>query len=66
MVASLFLFRGASWARWFVGALAGFLVFSDIAYIVTSRSLPTWTVCVGVFAIVSLVLLFLPKHVPVA
>jgi hypothetical protein len=66
IVASLCLFRGARWARWYVGSLAGFLVLSDIAYLVTARSLPTWTVCVGVFAIVSLVLLFLPKHEPVA
>jgi hypothetical protein len=66
IVASLFLFRGARWAHWFVGALASFLVLSDIAYMVTSRSVPTWTVGVGVFAIVSLALLFLPKHEPAA
>jgi hypothetical protein len=66
IVASLCLFRGARWARWFVGSLAVLLVLCDMAYMVTSRSLPSWAVCVCVFAIGSLVLLLLPKHEPVA
>jgi hypothetical protein len=66
IVASLFLFRGTRWARWLVGSLAVFLAVADIAYIVTTKSLPTWTICLGVFVIVSLVLLILPKPEPVA
>ncbi|MCX6916327.1 MAG: hypothetical protein NT167_25340 [Verrucomicrobia bacterium] len=69
MVASIGLFRSARWARWFVSSLAVFLVVSDIAYIVTTRSLPIWTVWLGVFAVGSLVLLFWPrdkKQIPAA
>jgi hypothetical protein len=70
IVASIYLFRGARWARWFVGLFAAFTVLSDIVYMVMARSLHTYTVCiiacVCVFAIVSVVLLLLPKHEPVA
>jgi hypothetical protein len=66
MVASLFLFRSTRWARWFVGSLAVFLLVSDIAYIVTTRSFPTGAIFLGVLVIVSLALLFLSKAEPAA
>jgi hypothetical protein len=69
IVASIFLFRGARWARWFVGLFAVFIVLSDIACIVLQRSLPVWTIfTIGpcVFALASLVILFLPRHEPAA
>jgi hypothetical protein len=70
IVASIFLFRGARWARWFVGSLAGFVLFSGIAYFllqaVLQRPLPVFTIGPCVFALASLVILFLPRHEPVA
>jgi hypothetical protein len=70
IVASIFLFRGAKWARWFVGLFAAFTALCGIAYIMMARSLHSYTVCiiagVCVFATISVVLLFLPKHEPVA
>ena len=70
IVASIFLYRGARWARWFIGLYAVFTVLSGIAYMVMARSLHTYTVCIGasvcVFATMSVVLLLLPKHEPVA
>jgi hypothetical protein len=70
IVASIFLYRGARWARWFVGLFAVFTALCDIANMVMARSLHTYTVCiiasVFVFATASVVLLFLPKHEPVA
>jgi hypothetical protein len=70
IVAGVFLFRGARWARWFVGSLAGFVLFSGVACIllqaVLQRTLPVYTIGPGVFALVSLVILLLPRHEPVA
>ena len=66
IVASIFLFRGAIWPRWIVALIAIFVVLGNIGYIVSYRSLPVWAASRCVFAIVSLVLLFLPKHEPVA
>jgi hypothetical protein len=66
IVASIFLFRGARWARWFVGLLAVFVVLGSIASILSQRSLPVWTIGPSVFALVSLVILFLPRHEPAA
>jgi len=66
IVASIFLFRGARWARWFIGLIAIFVVFSSICVIVTLRLLPMWTACSCVFALVSLVLLFSTRQKPVA
>jgi len=66
IVASIFLFRGARWARWFIALVALLAAFGSIGTIVTQQSFPVWAVFSGVFAIVSLVLLFLPTHEPVA
>jgi hypothetical protein len=70
VTASLFLFRGARWARWFIGLFAIFKVICGITYTVMAKSVHTYTVCViacvCVFATVSVVLLLLPKHEPVA
>ena len=64
--ASIFLFRGARWARWFIAVLAVWEAFSTTAYLVTSKSFHIWSGFCIVLGVVSLVLLFLPKHEPVA
>jgi hypothetical protein len=66
IVASLFLFRGAIWPRWILALIAIFVVLGNIGYIMSYRSLPVWAASLCVFVLVSLVLLFLPKHEPVA
>jgi hypothetical protein len=66
IVASIFLFRGARWARWIVGLVAIFVALGSIAYIVRYRSLPVWAASCSIFSLVSLPLLFLPRHEPVA
>jgi hypothetical protein len=66
IAASIFLFRGARWARWFIAVLAVWEAFSTTAYMVTSKSFHVWSGFCIVLAVVSLVLLFLPKHEPVA
>jgi hypothetical protein len=66
IVASLFLFRGARWARWMIISIAIFTALCTFVIIAASRSLPVWTACVSAFALLSVVLLFLPRHEPVA
>ena len=66
IVASIFLFRGANWARWFIALVALLVAFGAFGTMVSQRSLPAWAVSSGVFAVVSLVLLLLPRHGPVA
>ena len=66
IVASIFLFRGTSWARWFIAVVAVWMALFAIAYIVTSKSFHVWSSISIVFAVVSIVLLFLPKHERVA
>ncbi len=71
IVASIFLFRGARWARWFIAVLAVWEVVGEISYIVLiSKSFSLWSGIVSVFtlviALVSLALLFLPRQEPVA
>jgi len=66
IVASIFLFRGARWARWFIAVLAVWEAFATTAYLVTSKSFHIWSGFCIVLAVVSLVLLFLPRHEPVA
>ena len=65
-VASIFLIRGAQWARRFIGLIAALSVIACIAQIVAFRSLSVWGGICGIFALVSVVLLFLPRHEPVA
>ena len=66
MVAGLFLFRGANWARWYIAMLAVWEAFSTSAYLVVSKSVHAWSCFCIVLAVVTLVLFFLPKHEPVA
>jgi hypothetical protein len=60
-VAGFSLFRGAQWARRFVGVIAVLIVIATIAGFVAYRSLPGLYYVVGVLAIVSVVLLFFPS-----
>jgi hypothetical protein len=66
IVASLFLFRGARWARWIIGLVAGFVVLSSFASVASQRALPVWAIGPGLFALVSLVVLFSSRHESVA
>ena len=66
MTAAIFLFRGARWARWVIAPVAIFMALTTIAYIVALKSFPIWAVIFVVISVVSLPLLFLPRHEPVA
>ena len=61
-VASVFLFRGARWARRFVGLIAALSVIACIGQIIAFRSLPHWAGIFGVIALGSAVVLFWPRH----
>jgi len=66
-VAGYFLFRGAQWARWFIALLAILFVVNCISKIAASESVSMWSsILFGMFWLVSLVLLLLPRHEPVA
>jgi hypothetical protein len=65
IVASIFLFRGESWARWFIGLIATFVALGNIVVIVTLRFFPVRAELSCIFALVSLVFLFLAKQEPV-
>ena len=65
-VASIFLFRGVQWARRFVGLVAAFTVIAAVAQIIAFRSLSIAGGFCSLFAIISVVLIFFPKHEPVA
>ena len=66
MVASVFLMLGTNWARWYVAVLAVWEASATAAFMVVSKSFHAWSVFCIVLAVVSLVLLFSPKHEPVA
>jgi hypothetical protein len=59
-VAGFSLFRGASWARGFVGVIAVLIVMTTVAMIFV-RGLPWACGIIGILAIVSVVLLFFPS-----
>lgn len=59
-VAGFFLFRGAPWARGFLGVIAVLIVMATIAQAV-SQGLPLLCGVVGILAVVSVVLLFVPS-----
>ncbi len=65
-VASIFLFRGARWARISVGVIALYTVIYLLVWIMMMQKFPHWDGVLGVFALVSIVLLLLPRHEPVA
>jgi hypothetical protein len=66
LVASIFLFFGKLWPRWIISLLAIVMGFFIIASIVTSGSLGIATCLICAFALATPVLLFLPRHEPVA
>jgi hypothetical protein len=65
-MAGISLFRGAWWARRFVGLITVLTVVATIATFVAYRSLPGLYYIVSAFEIISFVLLFSPRHEPVA
>jgi hypothetical protein len=66
VVASWFLFRNALWARRFIRLIAFLCVIAGIAQIVAFKTISVWHGMFVIFAFVSVVLLFLPRHEPVA
>ena len=65
VVASIFLFRGARWARFTIGVIALFI--SVLAIVEIAGSFLSWQDgCLGFFGLVSAVLLFWPRHESVA
>jgi hypothetical protein len=60
-VASFFLFRGARWASVVVGIIALLIVITCLWQI---KSLSFWSDLLGLFALVSVYFLFLPRHDP--
>ena len=65
-VASIFLFRGARWARWYIAAFAFLEAFGAVSSIIMQKSFPVWAVSTAVFTLSSLALLFLSRHESVA
>jgi hypothetical protein len=65
VIASAFLIQGARWARIAIGIIA-LLVAVLIALIIFKSRLHWPDGCIGAFALVSAVLLFWPRHEPVA
>ena len=59
-VASVFLFRGASWARKFVGVIA----IISVLLVIANWSFDFWAVVQGAFAFVSACCLFFPRRLP--
>ena len=66
LVASIFLVIGRFWPRWIISLLAIFVAFFGIASIVTSGTFQILPCVICVFALATPVLLFLPRHEPVA
>jgi len=66
IIASIFLFRGALWARWPVALVVLIAAFGSILAMVATRSLSSWHIVMFSIALVSVVLLFLPRHETVA
>ena|ERR1039457_2997419 len=66
IVASIFLFRGRREARWVIGFIALVTIAQDIAFFITIRQFPVRSVVIFCIALISLPLLFWPRHEPVA
>jgi hypothetical protein len=65
IIASIYLFRGARWARSTVGLVAALTVIAVVAQFIAMSF--SWFACaVGAFSVVSLVLLFRSRHEPAA
>ena len=60
IMASLFLTRGATWARWFIGMFATvfFIIFIGLIGI----SFSVWNVICGLFGLISAILLLKPRQ----
>jgi hypothetical protein len=65
-VASIYLFRGAQWARIFVGLVAFLTLIFAVVQNVRGQPLSVLGCIIDLIALVSVVLLFLPRHEPVA
>lgn len=65
-VASIFLFRGARWARRYVGWIAILTVVFHITQMMAGATFSAVGLAFTLFALVSVVLLLLPRHEPVA
>jgi len=69
IVASVFMYKGVKWARWFVGMIACLSVIFGISTIIESRSFAgcdAWFWIYSMFCICSIVLFLLPRHESVA
>jgi|ERR1035441_9364904 hypothetical protein len=66
VVASIFLIRGAKWARIFIGLFALLILLVSVVQVVQGRPFTLLDGIGAIFALVSVVLLFLPRHEPVA
>ncbi|HXT38612.1 MAG TPA: hypothetical protein VN887_01175 [Candidatus Angelobacter sp.] len=62
VVASISLIRGARWARWFLGVCAVLFVLGSTAEVLEFRSFSVLTGAYGAFALVSAVLLLMPRR----
>lgn len=60
--ASLFLFRGALWARRFIGLIAVVSTVGCIGRLIALGSLPGWLCLVSIFSLVSAIILFYPRR----
>lgn len=65
-VAGIFLFRGAWWARWFVGMIAVMTFIVTTAMIVKQGPIAQLYYIVSFFEIVSVSAIILPRYEPVA
>jgi hypothetical protein len=66
ILASIFLFRGRREARWVIGFIALVVVVQDLAFFITVRQFPVRSVVIFGLALISIPLLFWPRHEPVA
>jgi hypothetical protein len=66
VVVSYFLFQGVQWARTFLGFIAGWGFIACVAQIVAFKTVSLWGGISGVFFLVSLLVLFAPRHDPAA
>lgn len=60
VVASIFLFRDARWARFLMSIVAVFFLASCIVHLITFRSPSIWSAAIGIFALVSIILFLFP------
>jgi hypothetical protein len=66
IIAGIFLYRGALWARWPVAAVVLFAAVGNVAAMVSTKSMYAWHIVIIAISLVSIVLLLLPRHDAVA